>query len=379
MSKILRKNQKIFGSTAGLNQIAEFGSLAAGTPTFTTDPEMIQALGNYLTGWFGAVIGGNSPAIEDMNALCYLFAYQLSYVMQAGIPEYNAATPYYIGSMVTDGANGVYISNTNNNTGNALTSVANWFTLREASGILHALTRTEAYGVAAAAGMRMKRSNGTQAVPTFVADNEEISRVASYKYNGASFIEVHNERIIGVGNSGTFAARLTRSITGGVYYTVDENGFVLFANPITVNNNTITNPDFGTINSVQFGYYYEGQFAALFSGFTDIQGVTVRYQRTGKQVTLTIPPIFEEAGGSPSPYVESTGVVPVNLRPTEKMVGFAQVKDSGDTPQLAAGMVYVADNGDIRVYQSANESSNFDVSPSNIGWTRAITFTYSLT
>lgn len=126
MSKILRKVQKIFGSSAAPNQIARFGSLAAGSPTFTTDPAVIQSLGNYLSGWFGAVIGANSPAIEDMNALCYLFAYQLSYVMQTGVPEWDATTIYFKGSLVNDGNGVLYVSLTDNNTGNALSSLANW-------------------------------------------------------------------------------------------------------------------------------------------------------------------------------------------------------------------------------------------------------------
>jgi hypothetical protein len=98
MSKILRKAAKIFGSTSGFQEIAEFGSLAAASPLFTTDPDVIQSLSNYLEGWFSAVLGGNSPAIEDMNALCYLYAYQIAYIMQAGTAEWNAGTTYYTGS-----------------------------------------------------------------------------------------------------------------------------------------------------------------------------------------------------------------------------------------------------------------------------------------
>ncbi len=126
MAKIARKTQKIFGSTAGGTQIAQFGSLAAAAPAYTTDPETIQALANYLTGWYGAVVGSNSPAIEDMNALCYLYAYQLAYVMQSGVPEWDAETTYYIGSFASDGAGYLYVSLTNDNLNNALTSVANW-------------------------------------------------------------------------------------------------------------------------------------------------------------------------------------------------------------------------------------------------------------
>src|SRR6185312_5101494 len=100
MSKIARKTMLQFGSNAGTNQIAQFGSFAAGTPQFSIDPAVIQGLSNYLTGMFGAVMGSESPAIEDHNALFYLYAYQLCYLMQAGVPEWDSGTTYYIGSVV---------------------------------------------------------------------------------------------------------------------------------------------------------------------------------------------------------------------------------------------------------------------------------------
>lgn len=126
MSRIVRKLQKIFGSGAGPTEIAQYGSLAAGTPAYSTDPEVIQSLSNYLDGWFGAVIGGNSPAIEDVNALDYLFAYQLSYLLQAGVPEWNTLTEYFIGQTAADGSGNLYFSLTDNNLGNALTNTTKW-------------------------------------------------------------------------------------------------------------------------------------------------------------------------------------------------------------------------------------------------------------
>lgn len=125
MAKILRKNQKIFGKNALSTQIGVFGSLAAGSPTTTTDPETIQSLSNYLGGWFNGVVGSNSPAIEDMNALHYLYAYQLAYLFQAGVPEYDANTTYYIGSVVNYN-NVQYQSLTDNNLGNTPAIGVNW-------------------------------------------------------------------------------------------------------------------------------------------------------------------------------------------------------------------------------------------------------------
>lgn len=130
MSRLARFTQKLFGSTAGIDQIAEFGSLAASTPATysgsTITPAIIQALGNYLEGWFGATLGENSQTIEDLNALCYLFSYQLAEIFQAGIAEWDAGTTYYIGSLVQSGSGVIYNSLTNTNLNNAITDGTHW-------------------------------------------------------------------------------------------------------------------------------------------------------------------------------------------------------------------------------------------------------------
>ena len=146
MPKIARATQKIFGINSGLQQIAQFGSLANSAPIYTLDAEVIQALAQYTNGWFDAVIGGNSPAIEDMNALCYLFAYQLAYIMQAGIPEWDDGTTYYIGSVVSDGLGNTYSSLTDNNLNNPVTDSTNWNLLGGLTKNLNAGTITVANG-----------------------------------------------------------------------------------------------------------------------------------------------------------------------------------------------------------------------------------------
>lgn len=132
MSKITRATALVFGSTAGSNQLEQFGSLAAGLPVYLTPDNggvavaSIQALSNFLTGWFGGVVGSNAPSIQDLNALCYLFAYQIAYGFQAGIPEYDAGTTYYIGSFCNV-AGVMYVSKTDANVGNTpSTSTSNW-------------------------------------------------------------------------------------------------------------------------------------------------------------------------------------------------------------------------------------------------------------
>lgn len=181
MAKIVRKNQKIFGSTAGVNQIAEFGSLAAGLPVYTTDPETIQSLSNYLSGWFSGVVGSNSPAIEDMNALCYLYAYQLAYLMQTGVAEWNASTTYYIGSLVNDGAGKSYFSLIDTNLNQALTDTTKWqqayapYTLYVTKSADYTITDTDYVGMI---GMTTGAAAKTATLPT-AADN--TNRVLTLK------------------------------------------------------------------------------------------------------------------------------------------------------------------------------------------------------
>lgn len=126
MAKLVRKSQKVFGSTAGTNERGVIGSFAAGSPAYSTDPDTIQSLSNFLQGWYGVVVGQNSPAIQDMNALDFLLTRQLAYLFQSGVAEYDSGTTYYIGSLASDGFGGTYVSITDDNTGNALSDTSNW-------------------------------------------------------------------------------------------------------------------------------------------------------------------------------------------------------------------------------------------------------------
>lgn len=125
MAKLTRVFQNIFGVNAGATEIAEFGSLAAGSPLLTSDPIVIQSLANWTDGWFSAILGSNSPCIEDMNAVCYLAFRQLAYLFQAGIAEWDSSTTYYIGSLVNS-SGVIYKSITNANINHAVTDASNW-------------------------------------------------------------------------------------------------------------------------------------------------------------------------------------------------------------------------------------------------------------
>lgn len=182
MSKIPRKNMKVFASNAGAQQLGVVGSLAAAAPTYSTDPETIQSLANYLTGWYGVVIGVNSPALQDFNSLCYLFAYQLAYLFQTGVAEWNTSTTYFIGSLVNDGLGNLFYSVTDNNVGNALTDATNW---RRGGSGYRDVTTTDA-GTTADAGkvLRCDVTGGsfTATLPTLASS---IGMRVTYKVVGS--------------------------------------------------------------------------------------------------------------------------------------------------------------------------------------------------
>lgn len=125
MAKITRKIAKLFGSAAGGSQMGVFGSFANGSPAYSTDPAVIQD-SNWLGGWFSAILGEDNPCIEDFNSAFLVFAYQIAYMLQTGVGEWNTDTIYYIGSQAQDGFGVIYISLTDGNTGNALSDTAHW-------------------------------------------------------------------------------------------------------------------------------------------------------------------------------------------------------------------------------------------------------------
>ena len=126
MAKIVRKTSKLFASTAGGSDIGVFGSLAAGSPAYSTDPAVIQSLSNFLTGWAAETIATRRPAYQDFNALDFLTFYQLGYFFQAGVAEWDAATTYYTGSIVNDGTGVLYKSLVDTNLNQAVSDGTKW-------------------------------------------------------------------------------------------------------------------------------------------------------------------------------------------------------------------------------------------------------------
>lgn len=126
MAKLTRKHQKIFCDVAPTNKLGVFGSLAAGSPAYSDDPDTIQSLTAYGAGLGSALINNAPPAIQDIDGLCNLFTRQIGYLLQTGIPEYSASVTYYIGSVVNDGTGNLYVSVVDDNINNAFYDTTKW-------------------------------------------------------------------------------------------------------------------------------------------------------------------------------------------------------------------------------------------------------------
>lgn len=133
MAGLVRYTQTIFASS-GLTGTAGFGAAANGTTTTengsanTPSNIMTGTSGAWTGGWIQAVLGASKfPAVEDMNAVNYVFSYQLGYLFERGIPEYDSGTTYNIGDITrAAGTGNIYISKIDTNLGNALSVTADW-------------------------------------------------------------------------------------------------------------------------------------------------------------------------------------------------------------------------------------------------------------
>jgi hypothetical protein len=98
VSKLTRQTMLCFGLNAGGADMGVFGSLAAGSPTYSSVIATIQSLAAWGSGWAAETIATNRPALEDMNGVCHVLSYGVCYLHEMGIPEWDAGTTYYINS-----------------------------------------------------------------------------------------------------------------------------------------------------------------------------------------------------------------------------------------------------------------------------------------
>lgn len=126
MAKLDRKTMKLFGENSAQDEMTSFGSPTLGSPQFTRDLDVIQSV-EYSNGWFPTILeGAIRPYAEDMNGMFYLFSYQLKYLLEQGVPEWDIGTTYYKNSIAKYGSD-LYISLIDNNLGyNPISTTGYW-------------------------------------------------------------------------------------------------------------------------------------------------------------------------------------------------------------------------------------------------------------
>lgn len=99
-----RLTGKVFAGNADLTNLGVFGSALSGTPTNPTSTNteaQIQADAAYEEGWTDAVVTTkNFPPIEEVNGVLRTISYQTCYLLQEGIPVWEANTEYSNTSVV---------------------------------------------------------------------------------------------------------------------------------------------------------------------------------------------------------------------------------------------------------------------------------------
>ena len=125
--KLPRVTSKIFASNAAEGDIGQFGSALTGTKVNTDDISVIQGLPAYEEGWRGAVVSNrNYPTLQEMNGLQKTFSQQIAYILQNGMPEWDAGTTYFTDQFCRVGSM-FYVSLQDNNLGNNPTTTTGFW------------------------------------------------------------------------------------------------------------------------------------------------------------------------------------------------------------------------------------------------------------
>ena len=128
--KLSRQTMLWFGSSSDSSSVGVFGSIAPGGPgaTYSKVISTIQSLPAWGSGWKAEVVSPLRPAIQDFNAVDYVFSYGICYLHEMGIPEWDAGTVYYQYSICQYGGV-IYQSLTDTNLNNTPTPGAYWSVL----------------------------------------------------------------------------------------------------------------------------------------------------------------------------------------------------------------------------------------------------------
>lgn len=135
MAKYTRITGKVFGSSADPTgnvdptigpTIGQFGSALAGSYTGTSDIATIQSLPAWQDGFISAVTPNTQfPPLPEMTGFGKVLSYQLCYLLQQGIPEYDNGTTYYTGNWVSYNSS-IYVAKVDNFSNIAPTDTTKW-------------------------------------------------------------------------------------------------------------------------------------------------------------------------------------------------------------------------------------------------------------
>lgn len=190
MPRIQNKHLKIFASDASNNGV--FGSAADNTKILSNDVETLQSKPAWEEGWEEAVIGTRKfPTLEEFQSCNYINTHMIAYILQEGIPEWNAQKTYYQNSIVKkSGTYEIYGSLIDDNTGNNLpnaVSDSNWEFLQDLS-----LDYGIPYGVSTNSGNNYSVTTSpvfttfTDGMPVFVKINAQNTGAATINPNSTS-------------------------------------------------------------------------------------------------------------------------------------------------------------------------------------------------
>ncbi len=120
MTDFVRIPGKIFAENASPvgndPQIGKFGNAKQGIYTGEADVREIQNSEAWSQGWTEAVVSAmNYPPLPEMNGVLKVLSYQICYLLQKGIPQWNADTIYYTNDYVNYNGK-LYYSSIDNNT-----------------------------------------------------------------------------------------------------------------------------------------------------------------------------------------------------------------------------------------------------------------------
>lgn len=218
MAKIVRSTQKIFGVNAAQNQITEFGSIKAGAPVYSQNVANIQTAA-FEGGWSDALQDDYAPYRQDRNAVDLVTTSQLAYLFQEGVPEWDAGTVYYKGSLAkvttSDISVQLYMSKVDNNTAN-YSNTDNWTKILDTANA-YALSSevVKLTGAQIVAGVKtfsdipkisatIGSTDNTTQVPTTAWVNSRINNITNSKIissSGTNYVKFGDGTIIQWGTS----------------------------------------------------------------------------------------------------------------------------------------------------------------------------------